>query len=108
VSKPVLQRPRAEEDIDGIVAHFRRVSPRLAVAFLDSIEASYEMLSQKPDVGSTDHALFCPELPYPLRYYPIEEFPEILIYYIDRPEAAAVVRVLDTQQGLEALVEDLD
>ncbi len=108
MSKPVLQRPRADEDIDGIFHHLRRESPRAAAAFLDAVQAAYEMLAEHPGVGSTRHADHCPELPYPLRFLPLRGFSRVLIYYMERPEATEVIRIWDAARGLDALMEGPD
>jgi toxin ParE1/3/4 len=108
MSKPVLQRPRADEDIDEIFIHFRRESPQAAAAFLNAVQAAYEMLAEHPRIGSTRHAEYCTELPYPLRFLPIRHFPRVLIYYMERPEAIEVIRVWDAARGLEALMEGMD
>ncbi len=34
----------------------------------------------------------------------LKEFPRILIYYMDRPDAVEVIRVWDAARGLEALL----
>lgn len=108
MTKAVIQRPKADEDIDAIVSYLARESPAAARAFLDAIERSYDTLAEQPGIGSTRHAQYVPELPLPLRFHPITRFPRILIYYLDRPEAVEVLRVWDAARGLEALVEGLD
>lgn len=108
MTKPVIQRPRADEDIDYIFTFLRRESAQAAGKFLDAVQAAYELLSEQPAIGSTRHAEFCPELPYPLRFHPIKRFPRILIYYMDRPEAVEVIRIWDAARGLAALMADLE
>lgn len=108
MSKPVVQRPRADLDIDEIFAYLRRDSSDAAQRFLQGIEQCYELLSAHPKIGSTLHAEFCLDLPHPLRFHPLKDFPRILVYYMDRPDTVEVIRVWDAARGLEALMESLD
>ena len=105
--KPVIQRPRADQDIDEIFAFLRKDSREAAARFLDAVQAVYELLADQPAIGSTRHAEFCPELPQPLRFHPLADFPRILVYYMDRPDAVEVIRVWDAARGLEALMGDM-
>jgi toxin ParE1/3/4 len=108
VSKPVLQRPCADQDIDEIFSHLRRKSPPAAVPFLDSVQETHELLGRQPGLGSPRHAGYCPELPHPLRFLPVRRFPRILVYYMERADAIEVIRVWDAARGLETLMEELE
>ena len=108
MTKPVVQRPRADEDIGDIFAYLRGESPMVAMKFLDAVQAAYELLSEQPAIGSTRHAEHCPELPHPLRFHPVKNFPRILIYYIDRLDAVEVIRVWDAARGLDALMQGIE
>lgn len=105
--KHVVQRPLADADIDEIFRSLRRDSPKAAAKFLDAVQAAYELLGAHPASGSRRHARYCPKLPYPLRFFPLGDFPRILIYYIQRPSAVEVIRVWDAARGLEALMGDI-
>lgn len=106
--KKVVQRPKADRDIDEIFAFLRKESPAAAGRFLDAAQAAFELLADQPAIGSPRHAELCPELPHPLRFHPLAGFPRILVYYTDRPEAVEVIRVWDAARGLEALLEGLE
>lgn len=108
MSKPVVQRPRAGLDIDEIFAYLRRDSLDAARRFLEDVERCHELLAAHPQIGSTRHAEFCPDLPHPLRFHPLKDFPRILVYYMDCPDAVEVLRIWDAARGLEALMEGLD
>lgn len=108
MSKPVVQRPRADADIDDIFRWLRRESPPSALKFLDAVQAACELLGEHPAAGSKRHAEYCPELPHPLRFFPLTGFPRILVYCMDRPDAVEVIRVWDSARGLEALMEDIE
>ena len=108
MTKSVVQRPLADQDIDEIFAYLRRESGEAAGQFLQGVQTSYELLAAHPRIGSARHAEFCPDLPYPLRFFPLKDFPRILIYYMDRPDAVEVIRVWDAARGLEALMQSLE
>jgi len=107
MSKPISQRPRAEQDIDEVLAYLKQRSPAAALAFLDALERSYGLLSEQPSMGSTRHADYVPGLPVPLRFFPVSNarFPRILIYHLDLPDSVQIIRVWDAARGLEALAE---
>lgn len=107
MSKSVVQRPRADLDMDEIFAYLRRNSLDAARRFLENVERCYELLASHPKIGSTRHAEFCPDLPHPLRFHPLKDFPRILVYYMERPDAVEVIRIWDAARGLEALMESL-
>lgn len=106
--KPVVQRPRADTDIDEIFRWLQRQSPTVAEKFLDAVQAAYELLGAHPASGSRRHAQYCPELPHPLRFFPMGHFPRILIYYMERPDAIEIIRIWDAARGLDALLDGLE
>ena len=108
MSKPIVQRPRVDADIDTIFAWLRRDSAKAAVKFLDAVQSAHELLGDHPASGSTRHATYCQELPHPLRFFPIHGFPRILIYYMDRPDAIEVIRAWDAARGLDALLAETE
>ncbi len=87
MSKVTVQRPAADKDIDSIFEYLCSKSPRAAIKFLESIEHAYDVVAAHPQSGSTRHAEYLPELPYLLRFHVVKNFPRILVYYMDRPEA---------------------
>lgn len=106
MAKPIVYRPRADGDIDEIFAWLKRQSPKAARQFLDAVEAAFALLGEQPGIGSTRHASLMPELPQPLRFHPLKDFPRILLYYIERPDAVEVLRIWDAARGLDALLND--
>lgn len=108
MSKLLVQRPRADQDIDEILRWLIAESPPSARLFLDELEAAFERLAQFPDCGSLRHAGLVPGLPVPLRFLPVSpaRFPRLLIYYLHCEAHIDVIRVWDASRGLEALFED--
>jgi toxin ParE1/3/4 len=106
--KPVHRRPAAHEDVRTIRDWLHTESPPAAYKFLDAIEHVYALLGEHPAIGSTRHADLFPDMPVPVRFHPVRDFPRILIYYIDRPDIVEIIRVWDAAQGLQELIETTD
>ena len=106
MSKPVVLRPAADRDLDEMVGFLRRESRQVAQRFAEAVAAGARLIGDHPGIGSARHAEICPELPRPLRFHPVAEFPRILIYYVERPDVVEIVRIWDAARGLEALLLD--
>ena len=106
MSKAIVPSRAAVHDTDDIADWLDvNVSPATASKFLDAIESAYILLGDHPAIGSTRHAGLLPDLPYPLRFHPVQEFPRILIYYMDRPDFVKIIRVWDAARGLQELID---
>lgn len=103
MSKRVVLRPRAHRDILETYACLRADSPEAALRFRNAVERVVRMLGEHPGMGSARHAEICPELPHPLRFHPVTEFPRILVYYMERADVVEVVRIWDAARGLSEL-----
>ena len=108
MTKAVVLRPRAHRDILETFAFLKAESPEAAVRFRNGVERVVRMLGAHPGMGSMRHAEICPELPAPLRFHPLAEFPRILVYYVERADSVEIVRIWDAARGLEALLIDPD
>lgn len=105
--KPVRQRPLAAEDIATIADHLQACAgTTTALRFIDAVKAAYTLLSAHPACGSPRHAHLLPELPTPLRFHPLGDFPRILVYYMDLTDAVEVIRIWDASRGQETLLEE--
>lgn len=107
VSKPVIQRPAADRDLDEIVSFLCKDSRQVAARFVQAVAATAQLLGEHPGIGSTRHAEICHELPKPLRFHPVSGFSRILIYYLEHPGVVEIVRIWDAARGLEALMEQV-
>ena len=90
--RPVVPRRAAVEDVHAAIEHYRtNVGPGVAVAFVDAIEQTFDLLAQHPAAGSPRYAH---ELDLPgLRSHPIAGFP-FLVFYGERADHVDVWRVL--------------
>lgn len=108
MSKPVVHRPAADRDLDEIIGFLRKDSRQAARRFTDAVAAAARVIGDHPGIGSTRHAEIFQELPAPLRFHPVTDFPRILIYYVERADVVEIVRIWDAARGLEALMTDPD
>lgn len=105
--KPLRLREQARIDADEAAAWYAEQGGlALELAFVDALEAAYDLIQRHPGVGSIRHAEHAPGLPAPLRFLPLERFERHLIYYIDLPEHLEVIRIWHASRGLEALMGD--
>ena len=78
----------------------------LGERFLAQVHATLVRLGQFPAMGSTRHADCIADLHAPLRFFPVAQFERHLVYYLDLPTHAEVIRVWNSARGLGALLED--
>lgn len=90
--RPVLPRRGAVDDVHAAIEHYRaEAGPAVAVAFVDAIEQTFDLLARHPAAGSPRYAH---ELDLPgLRSHPIADFP-FLVFYVERHDHVDVWRVL--------------
>lgn len=103
--KPLRLRGQARNDADEAAAWYaRQGGVALELAFVDELNAAYDLIRQHPGIGSIRHAEQAPDLPSPLRFLPLKRFEHHLVYYIDLPEHVEVIRVWHASRGLDALM----
>lgn len=90
--RAVVPRRAAVDDIRAAIEHHRaEAGPDVAVAFVDAIEQTFDLLARHPAVGSHRYAH---ELDLPgLRSHPIAGFP-FLVFYVERADQVDVWRIL--------------
>jgi len=76
----------AHSDIEGIVLYIFDLNPVAASRFLDSLDATCELLAEHPRIGRAR-----PELSEELRSFPIGNY---LIFYIPAADGIDVARVI--------------
>ena len=88
----------AEEDVDSIHAYIFVENPEAADQVLEAIGESFELLARNPKIA--------PIRKFPsgtVRFWPVREFPNYLIFYRERSDGTGVeiVRVLHGARDLE-------
>jgi toxin ParE1/3/4 len=101
---PVI-RPRARDDI---VRQYRwylveQDAADAAFRFLDAVDESVEQLLRMPNVGAPIQ-LKNPALEG-LRFWPVKEFEEFLIFYLVHGDTLRVIRVLHGKRDLNRILK---
>ena len=99
-SKPVAPRAAAVGDVQAAVDYYvQEAGMRVALGFIDGLEAAYGAISRQPGAGSPRYAH---ELALPgLRSWKVRRYP-YLVFYVERPDAIDVWRVLHAQRDVAA------
>lgn len=102
MSGKILRRPRSERDVVGIAYHIAQRSLSAADRFLDAYDQTLKDLLALPYLGSPW------ETPQPkhadLRCWPVNGFPNHLIFYCVSSEGIEVVRVLHGSRDLDTML----
>lgn len=90
----VLLRPRARDDITDIWDYIADDSELQADAFVDRLDAKFQLLARQPELGRVRE-----ELSPGLRSFPLGRY---VIFYESISDGIAVVRVLHSARDLDA------
>ncbi len=90
--KPIRVRPLADRDVDVHADYIARDNLDAALRFLDAVQTAYDRIGEHPGIGSLGYA----HLPLleDLRMWPVPDFNNYLVFYLDRPGYVDVLRVL--------------
>ena len=102
MSRRILQRSRARQDILEIIAYIAERNPQAAGRVFAAYERALTSLAQFPEIGwlyPSDN----PRLSG-LRAFPIGRFRSYLIFYRHTADALDVVRVLHGRRDLASLL----
>lgn len=95
----ILRRLKAAQDAEEIADYIARDSLEAAIRFLESTESTLKDLAASPSIGSRFESNH-PELA-DLRFRRVQGFPNHLIFYMERPTAIEVVRILHGARDLD-------
>lgn len=90
----VIRYPRAQDDIVEIWDYIADDSEAQADAFVDRLDAKFQLLAQQPELGRVRE-----ELAPGLRSFPVGRY---VIFYMPVSDGIAVVRVLHSARDLDA------
>ena len=97
-------RPAGREDI---LRQFRyyllEAAPDTATRFLDAVDESINAICAMPNIGAPK-PLKNPTLSG-LRFWPVNGFENILIFYLVQPETLRVVRILHGKRDIKDILE---
>ena len=104
--RPVILRVLAEQDVEQASLHYlTEGSEALALDFIGEAEQAFRRIGRNPAIASPRHAY---ELGLEgLRAWPLRRFP-YLIFYIEKPDALDVWRVLHGQRDIPSWMQSLE
>lgn len=104
--KPSLRRAQARRDIDQAIDYYlAEAGERVALRFLDALEATIRGLERAPAAGSPRYAY---ELGIAgLRSRLLKRFPYI-VFYVERDDHIEVWRVLHAKTDIPAWLQEPD
>ena len=102
--KPSVRLLQADLDVEQALAYYAVEAPHMGLSFLDALEKAYLHIQRHPGTGSLRyaHALDIPGL----RFWPCQRYPQ-LVFYIERDDHIALVRVLHGSRDIPATFQDL-
>ena len=106
ISKPVIPRAKAREDIHLAVEHYAdEAGADVVFSFIDALEQAYTFIGEMPAAGSPrrSHELNLPGL----RAIGLKGFPW-LVFYLEFETHVDVWRVLHARRDMPAWLTDVD
>lgn len=102
-AKRVVPRSRANKDVIDAVDHYlTEAGERVALGFVDELQAAYRSIGQQPAAGSPRYG---DELGVPgLRSRPLDRYP-YLVFYVELADRIDVWRVLHTSRDIPSLMQ---
>ncbi|MEK7794776.1 MAG: type II toxin-antitoxin system RelE/ParE family toxin [Candidatus Hydrogenedentota bacterium] len=88
--------PAALDEIDGITRYIGSLNAEAASRFYDAIDSALQTLADAPRIGSVRR--FRNRRIGELRMWPIQEFPDRLIFYRVSEDVLEIVHVLHSAQ----------
>jgi len=88
----ILITPAAEDDLINIWLYIARNNPEAADRAYQAAQTTFETLADMPDIG-TAYWTKRPRLKG-LRFFPINQFHNYVIYYLEITDGIEIVRVL--------------
>lgn len=103
MTKQVIIRPKASQDLDDHFAYMVENNLEVALRFFDSTRSTIAQLAKMPGIGS----------PYPinnsrlqeLRKWAVKGFKKYLIFYFERDDAIEVIRILYATQNVSSILQ---
>lgn len=99
----IVIRPRATRDIDDQAAYIAQQSRAQARRYLGATAHTMQKVGGMPGLGSP-FPLTNPRL-QGLRAWPVDRFPNHVIYYLPTADGIEVIRVLHAAQDAQAILE---
>jgi len=104
MTKRIIIRPKASQDLDDHFAYIAENNLEAALRLFDSARTTIAQIAKMPGIGS----------PYPvenprlqgLRKWAVKDFRRYLIFYFERDDAIEVVRILYATQDISSILDE--
>lgn len=101
----LIVRHQADDDITAMTARIAvNGSPRTALRFVDQLHRTFRLLETFPHLGSVFPAAL--GLDPALRFLTMRRYRRVVIVYLPLPDGVDVVRVVEGNRNLAALLGD--
>lgn len=102
--KRLVRLAKADSDVEEAIGFYMREAPQVADSFIDALERAYRHIQRSPGAGSARYAW---ELDLPeIRFVSCGKFP-YLVFYQERAEYIAIIRVLHGRRDIPPTLEAL-
>ena len=99
---PIITSPKARKDIKSFFHYISQDDLAVAYRLLDRIENTHELISSSPKMGQIFRTTN-PKL-LGMRWFPVNDFPKHLIFYIQSATKITIVRVLHKAQDISNIL----
>ena len=103
MTKRILIRPKASQDLDDHFAYIAERNGEAALQFFDNVRLTLAQLARMPQMGRV-YVIQNPRL-QGLRKWAVRLFKRYLIFYIERDDAIEIVRILYASQDLSSILD---
>ena len=103
MTKRIILRPRASQDLDNHFAYIAESNLEAAMQFFDSARLTIAQIARMPGMGSL-YPIETPRL-QGLRKWAVKDSRKYLIFYFERNNAVEVVRILYAARDISSILE---
>ena len=101
MSRRIIIRDSAFDDLDEISAYISENSPRASVRFLEEAQKAFALIEVMPGIGTRrdyDNPAFSG-----MRVWPVPKFSKYLIFYLTTHETVEIVRILHGARNIQSV-----
>lgn len=95
--------PRAEADIDALVAWLAKQSTRVALEFFDAVQITIQSIEQGPESGSVWEFEEAVTSSPQVSFFKVRGFPNHLVFYTTTPDRIRILRLLHAARDITPL-----
>lgn len=99
----IYQTPSAEEDLINLWVYIARDNPAAADQVYQAAEKTFKIIADMPGIGTAYQSKRAKLRG--LRFFPITQYPNYVIYYRERDDGIEIVRVLHAHMAKDKRLE---